>query len=518
MIDKTIYKQLLSLCSVLPGALLLAGCATSLKPLPQPESFALTPATPGAAWAPLLDNLPGNREHSWFDIQDVGPEALHWRLAMLDTATTSIDAQYFIWKQDAVGSLMMERLLRAADRGVRVRLLVDDSFLSGEDDMMLAVDVHPNVEMRIFNPFQVRSSSMSFRYFENLNDYARINHRMHNKLLIADGQVAIVGGRNIASEYFDFNREENFRDFDVLTTGKVLPEISASFDDYWNSGWAYPVTLVDQRAPDAAALASLRKRLRTNAAVLDDWLASANTDPQTLPARWARLAGTLLPGKAHVLEDNPHFEGESLPVQAADHISRLFSTTREDVMSVSAYLIPSDELLAMTQALTDRGVKVRALTNSLASNNHIPAHTAYRHRRKQIVEAGVELHELRPDPAERGHFEAPGFAAETVRLHAKILVLDQRLVFVGTINTDPRSMILNTEVSLMIDSPELARGILAAFAPDFLPANSWQVTLDEQGELLWQAGDEVLTRQPAASVWQRMGDAFFGLLPIDTQM
>ena len=452
MPDKILYSWISALLPALLSTMLLSGCATPLKPEPQPESFSLTPDTLGVAWAPLLDNLPGSRDLSWFDIQDVGPEALRWRLAMLDTATTSIDAQYFIWKQDAVGSLLMERLLRAADRGVRVRLLVDDSFLSGEDEMMLAVDAHPNVEMRIFNPFQVRSSSMSYRYLENLNDYSRTNHRMHNKLLIADGQVAIAGGRNIASEYFGFNKEENFRDFDVLTTGKVLPEISSSFDDYWNSGWAYPVTIIDHRSAIASELASLRKRLRQDASVLDDWQATVDTGPQTLPARWATLAGTLLPGKARVLEDNPHFEGESLPVQAADHISRLFSTTNKEAMSISAYLIPSDELLQMAQVLTKRGVRIGALTNSLASNNHIPAHTAYRHRRQQIIEAGVDLHELRPDPTERDHFEAPGFRAEIVRLHAKILILDQRLVFVGTINTDPRSMVLNTEVSLQAAS------------------------------------------------------------------
>ena len=236
MPDRILYRWISALLPALLGAMLLAGCATPLKPEPQPESFVLTPDKPAVAWSPLFDNLPGSRDLSWFDIQDVGPEALRWRLAMLDTATTSIDAQYFIWKQDAVGSLLMERLLRAADRGVRVRLLVDDSFLSGEDEMMLAVDAHPNVEMRIFNPFQMRSSSMSYRYFENLNNYSRTNHRMHNKLLIADGQVAIAGGRNIASEYFGFNKEENFRDFDVMTTGKVLPENNSSFDDYWNSG------------------------------------------------------------------------------------------------------------------------------------------------------------------------------------------------------------------------------------------------------------------------------------------
>ena len=503
---------------LLTMVLLLSACATPLKPQHQAASYSLTAATTAAAWAPLLDNLPADRDTSWFDAQDVGPEALRWRLALVDTATVSIDAQYFIWKQDAVGSLLMERVLKAADRGVRVRLLLDDSFLSGEEQMMLAVDAHPNVELRIFNPFQQRSSSMSLRYLENLNDFERTNHRMHNKLLIADGQVAIAGGRNIANEYFDFDEDENFRDFDVLTTGRVLPEISASFDDYWNSGWAYPITIVDHRKAEPDELARLRERLHTDASVLNDWLATADTDPQTLPARWAKLAARLLPGTAHVLEDNPRIEGEILPVQAADHISKLFSTASEDVMGISAYLIPSDNLLQVAQALTARGVRIRALTNSLASNNHIAAHSAYRHRRKQIVEAGIELHEFRPDAAERSHFEAPGFGADHVGLHTKILVLDRRLVFVGTINTDPRSMVLNTEVSLVIDSPELATAILAAFAPDFLPANSWRVTLNEQGVLQWQSSEGVLTRQPAGTVWQRMGDAFFGLLPLDTQM
>jgi putative cardiolipin synthase len=502
----------------LSAALLLTACATPLKPVSLAESRALVTNTDIPAWAPLHDNLPGDLDTSWFHIQDVGPEALRWRLAMIDTATASLDAQYFIWKQDAVGSLMMERVLDAADRGIRVRLLLDDSFLSGEEDLMLQVDAHPNIELRIFNPFEVRSSSMSLRYLGNLNDFERTNHRMHNKLLIADGQVAIVGGRNIANEYFDFDEELNFRDFDVMTTGKILPEISNSFDHYWNSGWAYPISLVTNRTPDANGLATLRTRLRGNAASLDTWHAANDNTPESLPSRWEGVAPDLIAGHAHLLEDTPLITAETLPVQAADKISGLFAATDSEVMSISAYLIPSSELLAVAESLTAKGVRIRALTNSLASNNHIPAHTAYRHRRRELLEAGVELYEFRPDAEERDHFEAPGFGAEHVGLHAKILVIDRRLVFVGTINADPRSMVLNTEVSLVIDSPELATAITAAFEADFLPANSWHVTLDDQDQIQWHSADGTTSIQPADSIWQRMGDAFIGILPIDAQM
>jgi len=503
---------------ILITVLLLSACATPLKPHSQPESFSLPPDPASAAWEPLHSNLPADWATSWFAIQDIGPEALRWRLALIDTATTSIDAQYFIWKNDAVGSLLFERVLQAADRGVRVRLLIDDSFLAGEDEVMLEMDAHPNIEMRIYNPFQLRSSSMLARFIENLNDFERTNHRMHNKLLISDGEAAIVGGRNIADEYFGFDRELNFRTFDVLTTGKVLPEITAAFDVYWNSGWAFPVTIVNHKQAGEEDLVQLREDLRANAAIMDKWLAASDTEPRNWPERWAELARTMLPGEARILQDDPHFEGDTPPKQAADHIKEIFSKTNKDVMSISAYLIPSENLLQIIRELSDKGVRIRSLTNSLASNNHIPAHTAYRHRREQILEAGVELYELRPDAAERTWLEAPGITAKHVGLHAKILILDKRLVFVGTINTDPRSMVLNTEVSLMVDSPELAAGILAAFATDFSPDNSWRVERNEAGDLIWRSREGTLTHQPAGGIGRRVADFFYGLLPIDSQM
>ena len=512
---KPAHKSVLVLLAAL---VLLHACATPLKPHPQPESFAL-PADPAAAeWEPLKSNLPTDEATSWFDLQDVGPDALRWRLALLDTATSSIDAQYFIWRDDAVGSLLLERLLLAADRGVRIRLLLDDSFLAGEDLVLIAVDAHPNVEVRIFNPFQLRADDMLVRYIENLNDNTRINHRMHNKLLIADSQAAVVGGRNIADEYFGFNQDHNFRDFDVLVTGEVMPQITNSFDTYWNSDWAFPVAIVDHRKGTQAELNQLRGSLRENASVLNDWVEGSAAEPRNWLAQWAALAQTMLPGKATIHQDNPDFADDASPVRAAAQILALFGQTETDAVSISPYLIPPEDVLHTIDQLSQQGVRIKALTNSLASNNHVAAHTAYRHRRKQLLEAGVALHELRPQAPERTRFEAPGFTAEHIGLHAKILVLDKRLVFVGTLNADPRSLVLNTEVSLMIDSPQLAEAILGAFSTDFIPQNSWRVVLEENGQLSWHSSDGVLDRQPAGSVWRRIADFFYGLLPIDEQL
>jgi len=503
---------------ILLAALLLPACATPLKPTPQAVSHTLSSNLESAAWKPLHNNLPPGQQASWFDAQDVGPDAFRWRLAMVDTATTSIDAQYFIWKLDAVGSLLLERVLQAADRGVRVRLLIDDSFLSGEDAAMLAAASHPNVEMRIFNPFQLRSTNMFARFVENLNDFERTNHRMHNKILVTDNVAAIIGGRNIADEYFGFSKELNFRTFDVLTVGKVVPQISQSFDDYWNSDWAFPIEIVDNSQGTREDLVKLRRKLRENTGVLKSWLANNGAEYQDWSKQWATLAPTLLRGDARVLQDDPHFEGATPPTDAANHIREVFSKTSNEALSISAYLVPTETLLQIARERTSNGVKIRILTNSLATNNHIPAHTAYRHVRNEIIAAGIELHELRPDAPERAHFEAEGFKAEHIGLHAKILVLDQRLVFVGTINVDPRSMVLNTEVSLIIDSPDLADAILTAFASDFSPENSWHVELDNEGDMTWTSSKGVLTWQPAGSVWRRIADALTGLMPIDSQM
>jgi phosphatidylserine/phosphatidylglycerophosphate/cardiolipin synthase-like enzyme len=407
------------------AVLLLSACATPLKPQPQPESQAFPPGTETVAWESLRRNLPAPESSSWFSIFDTGTEDLRWRLAMIDTARVSLDLQYFLWLEDAVGALLFERLLLAADRGVRVRLLVDDSFLSGEDPVVLALDVHPNVDVRIFNPYQLRSENMLVRYIDNLNDFGRTNHRMHNKLIVADTEVAIVGGRNIADEYFGFGAALNFRDFGVITTGAVVPVLASGFDSYWNSGWAFPVTAVDQQQDSTDDLNELRQ-----------------------------------------------------------------------------------ELLARDSILT----------NSLASTNHVPAHAAFRHHRKQLIEAGAELHVFRPDGLDRAQYEAPGFMAEQFGLHGKVLIFDDDRVYIGTLNLDPRSMVLNTEMGLLIHSPAVNAAVREAFAPNFSLDNSWRVEHNEDGQLTWRSHDGVLTLQPAGGFWRRVADFFYGLFPIDSQM
>jgi len=502
----------------LVAALLLAACAKPIKPHAEPESFALTTPIDADVWNALANSLPAEGARSWFATLDKGHEALRWRLALIDTARISIDSQYFLWKDDAVGSLLLERLLLAADRGVRVRFLIDDSFLSGEDLEMLEINTHPNVEVRVFNPFQVRSSSALVRYFDNLNDFGRTNHRMHNKLLIADSEAAIVGGRNIADEYFGFGKKQNFRDFDLIATGDVTTGLANGFDTYWNSGWAFPVTEVDRKQVNDGDLTKLRDTLRETAKGLGAWLTETGAEPRDWSTEWRQIARTLLPGTAKVLQDKPHFEGETPPVRVAKGVVQAFQDSDTEVVGITAYLIPTDELLAGIGQANKNGVRMKLLTNSLASTNHVSAHTAYRHQREAILEAGAELYEFRLDGLDRDHYEAPGFTARRFGLHGKVIIFDDDRVFIGTLNLDPRSMVLNTEMGLLIDSPELNQAVRDAFAPNFLLTNSWKLEKSESGKLIWRSHDDVLTRQPADGISRRIRDFFYGLMPIDSQM
>jgi len=500
------------------AALLLPACATPLKPQPQPVSQAFPPGTESDAWESLRRNLPKLESSSWFGIVDTGAEDLRWRLAMIDTARVSLDFQYFLWLDDAVGALLFERLLLAADRGVRVRLLVDDSFLSGEDPVVLALDVHPNVEVRIYNPYQLRSENMLVRYLDNLNDFGRTNHRMHNKLIVADTEVAIVGGRNIADEYFGFGTALNFRDFGVITTGAIVPALAGGFDVYWNSGWAFPVTAVDQQQDNVDDLRALRQELRARDSILDGWQVDAAAGLHDWSGEWAALGRSMLPGEAEMLQDKPHFEGPTPPELVASRVRGVIRQSDDEILGISAYLVPTPSLVETIREQNERGVRIRLLTNSLASTNHVPAHAAYRHHRKQLVKAGAELYVFRPDGLDRSQYEVPGFMAEQFGLHGKVLIFDDDRVFIGTLNLDPRSMVLNTEIGLLIHSAAVNAAVREAFAPNFSLDNSWRVEQDEAGELVWRSHDGVLTLQPAGGFWRRVADFFYGLFPIDSQM
>jgi putative cardiolipin synthase len=509
----TLYRHLVLLIAVL----LVPACATPVKPHAEPVSHAMSAQQDAAAWQPLINNLPDQGDTSWFATLNTGEASLVRRLAVIDTATVSLDAMYFLWLEDAVGSLRFERILAAADRGVRVRLLIDDSFLAGEDDVLLALDEHPHVEVRVYNPFSVRSDGMTSRYLENINDLSRTNHRMHNKLLIGDSTAAVVGGRNIADDYFGFGKARNFRDYDVFTTGRIVPQLSAGFDQYWNSGWALPVPEVEHRYASEQDFTRLRTDLRTRAAELDTWQEKQGTLGIDWAADWSVLAPTLIQGKAELLLDLPRFDQQA-PEQVADRLNDVFMQADEEILAVSAYLVPTDGLMEGITEQVRQGTKVRFLTNSLASNNHVPAHTAYEHHRKAMLEAGAELHELRPDGLDRDIYEVAGYQAEQFGLHGKVMVFDQDTVFIGTLNIDPRSMYLNTEMGLLIKSRALNAIVREELMPGFSPRNSWQVRLDEQGQLSWTSHDGTLTRQPAGSFKRRLMDKLLEPVPLDAQM
>lgn len=497
---------------------LLSGCARTIQPHSEPASYALVPAVHSNVWQQFSDNLPNDdKATSWFSLLNTGPQSLVRRIALIDTAETAIDAQYFLWLEDSVGSLSFERLLAAADRGVRVRLLLDDSFLAGEDSVVLALADHPNIHVRIYNPFAIRSTSMTERYVENLNDFSRTNHRMHNKLLIADSTVAIIGGRNIADEYFGFGQDRNFRDFDLVTAGAIVPDLADGFDVFWNSGWAFPIPEIDHKYASDTDLIRLKEDLRTKASVLDNWQNTNQTHNKSWQKNWAEHARMMISGQATLLLDKPHFE-DKLPTNVSDELLQTYRASEEEIIAISAYLIMTDELLNSTQLITNKGVEVSFLTNSLASTNHVAAHSAYRHHRKAILKTGAEVFTYRPDAATRTEHEAPGFTAEQFSLHGKVVIIDSDKIFVGTLNLDPRSMFLNTEMGLLIDSPELNAAVRDAFLPDFSPHNSWQLELNDNDQLLWVSSDEVLTQQPANSIGQRIMDFIFGLFPIDSEM
>ncbi|HBE93791.1 MAG TPA: phospholipase [Gammaproteobacteria bacterium] len=509
--------MLIRILSLVVVAVLVSACATPVKPHAEPVSYAIPSVDSSQAWNPLHKNLPSQVKTSWFSTLNTGEESLARRLALIDTATVSIDAMYFLWLEDAVGSLRFERLLNAADRGVRVRVLIDDSFLAGEDSVLLALDEHPNVELRIYNPFDVRSKSLTSRYIENLNDLSRTNHRMHNKLLIGDGTVAIVGGRNIADEYFGFGREQNFRDYDVFTTGEIVPELAEGFDLFWNSGWAFPAPEIDHKYANEEDFKRLRKDLRVKASELDAWQTDFGTQRSDWSDDWATIAPSMIEGKAELLMDLPRFDQQA-PAQVAHRLREVFMASDEEILAITAYLVPPDGFMEVIQEQARRGTTIKFLTNSLASNNHVPAHTAYEHHRKALLRAGAELYEVRPDGLDRDLYEAAGRRARHFGLHGKVIIIDSDTVFVGTLNLDPRSLYLNTEIGLLITSPELNAKVRQEFMPSLSARNSWRVLMAENGDLSWHSHDGVQHKQPAGSFGRRLLDKLLGPVPLDSQM
>ncbi len=485
----------------------LGACATVEPERDRPEESALAPV-PVSAW-PALEGI---AERDVMVPLNDGEVALHWRLRALQAATRSIDLQTFIWEDDKVGTALVTEVLAAADRGVQVRVILDDSFLAHADAMLHALSEHPNIRHRIYNPLAVRYGGGALREIENLSDFDRINHRMHNKLLIVDGRVAIVGGRNQADEYFGLKEHHNFRDMEVILQGPFLAELSRVFDLYWNDPWTIPIE--DLTEGDANLDLAAERQL-----LAESTLRVASPKPATTD-EWAALFAVGFPGTLKLIVDTPpdRHPDEDQPVQLADSLLARIDLTESDLLLVSAYFIPTEPLTDALRRATERGVRVRVLTNSLGSNNHVTAHASYAHHRPELLRAGVELYELRADATDRARYIFSAAEDSALGLHAKFAFFDDCCLFVGSSNLDPRSLRINTEVGALVDSPELNRQIRDLFAVDLLPRNAWRVKLSDDGNVVWEGEESIVFDAPPASFFMRVESWFFGLLPIESQM
>ncbi len=491
---------------------LLSACTTIPTDYSPPPSHAIQ-VRHDTRLAELV--LPSNadQERSFFLPIDRADEALELRLALADTAQVSIDAQYYIWNEDESGNLLLRRLLAAADRGVRVRLLVDDMEIEDADWPIAALNLNPNIEIRIFNPLHVRGKSTFLRYLNVAFHMQRLNNRMHNKMYLVDSIIGLTGGRNSGNEYFGINAKRNNRDIDILAVGPIVSDMSDSFDIYWNSEYAFPPEVWLSQTPELEDKWELREDVETDAAGIVDITDRFEPEPRDWSAELSALRSQLIPADARAIYDD-----DIPPVQVADELGAVASETQQELIIVSPYFVPVLGVMELFQELTERGVRVVVLTNSLASNDETIANTVYKKFRRQLIEAGVELYEYRADPKDRLDAETPPVTAKRITLHRKIIVFDRRRIYIGSLNVSPRSILLNSECGLLVDDADVTRAVLPGIERDLAPENAWRVTIDEEGRLRWESSDQVTYSQPAYSFWQRFKDFIYTPLPVENQI
>ena len=477
---------------------LTSACASLPTDYEKTETAALTDTEDTSLGAAVSRWSAANNEQSGFYPLPTGLDALGARLALIDKAERSIDAQYFLIKNDSAGLIFAGKLVEAADRGVRVRFLLDDVFTTVEDEDLLRLDEHPNIEIRLFNPIARGGSSM----LNFLLDFKTANRRMHNKSFTVDNQATIVGGRNIADEYFQLTADAEFLDFDILAFGPVAPAVSTTFDRFWNHQLAVPLSAFEI---SDEGLPALREQLNTAMRTTGDSIYRQAIDAPLVQNLLNRTA-TLFPADAEVITDDPDKllnevsrEQQILITRMAEVVA---AATKEVIVS-TPYFVPGDEGVAFWKGVVDSGIKVSIVTNSLASTNHIAVHSAYAGYRKELLQAGVDLYEVRANAvAVTTSEEGP----ESVTLHTKAASIDGRYTFVGSLNLDPRSIDINTEMGVLIDAAALAEPLTERFKQR-LPELAYKLELDERGKILWRAtidGKEVIeTSEPLASRGRR---------------
>ena len=514
---------ILKISFLLVFAAMATACASLRPDTPKSITHALGPTidTPAARY--VHRQLEAHNGLSGFRLLIKSDNALLSRVALADEARHSIDLQYYMFKDDATGRLLAQRLLAAADRGVRVRILIDDATVSKTETMLSALALHPNIQVRLFNPFRTRQPSFVSRAAQFVLEARRLNRRMHNKMFIVDGWVIVIGGRNIGDKYFDDSRKENFRDLDLIAIGSVVGAASNSFDRYWNCDAAFPLRSLDHRRMQPDELETERVKLANHArAFAKSEYAQATLDDLPQGAT-ADRSGDWFWGNASFIADEPEkaIAGNDDPsLRMAPRIRQLIDTAHKELLLISPYFVPGDAGTRYLTSLSGHGVAVKVLTNSLASTDEPAVHAGYSHYRRALLRGGVELFELQP--GEDPKTAADGKKPVGVSLHAKALVVDRTSVFIGSMNMDQRSKLLNTEMGVIVDSPALADAVADFFRRATTSEAAYSVRLggaDSSGPLVWSSSVNgeirTFTSEPGATITQRLEVILVRLLPLE---
>ncbi|WP_438012144.1 phospholipase D family protein [Psychrobacter raelei] len=455
---------------------------------------------------PLLQQHPGL---SGIYLLDDSHEAFLARLALAASAQDTLDVQYYIWHDDTTGHLLMQSLYQAAERGVQVRLLLDDNNTGGMDPLLASIDAHPNIEVRLFNPFMQRT----LRPLGYLSDFFRLNRRMHNKSFTADGLVTIAGGRNVGDEYFGFGSGVMFADLDMAAVGPVAEDVEQDFDRYWASQSAYPLqSIIKQHAPAPFdTTPATDKQTQIFLTELGESSFVKQLREGSLPLIWTQV---------RVISDDPA-KGLQKSKEADSvlaHLVPLMQGTREELLIISPYFVPAKQGTALFQRLAKQGKQVAVLTNSLAATDVIPVHAGYAKYRKPLLRAGIALYELKPQATVITKNHGGILKSSGASLHAKTFIIDNQTLFLGSFNMDPRSAALNTEMGFVFDSEQMA-SYLADNMKQKQMEYSYKVSKTPQGKLHWQTLDDGNTveydNEPHSSLFSRLGVWVCSLLPIE---
>jgi putative cardiolipin synthase len=512
---------------ILLSALSVTGCASLPTDYQRTPTYTLEDTSETKLHSVIQPLVEAHPDKSGFHALSDGIDAFAARVMMVQAAQKSIDVQYYIWHDDLTGRVLHNQLLAAADRGVRVRMLLDDMDTAGKHEVLHIIDAHPNIEVRLFNPFAGRGS----RIGDYLTDARRINHRMHNKTITADNQATIFGGRNIGDEYFDASGHVGFSDLDAFAIGPVVDEVSRGFDLYWNSQWVYPLAAFK---PGEAVTEEMINRFREQS---DAYIEEARSSKYAAAIRQLDIVNMtgmeemdFTWGRWVLVYDHPS-KVEATEITEETHLGpklrKAMDKAQDELIIVSPYFVPGSNFTEYLVGLVDRGVRVRIMTNSLAANDVPMVHAGYQRYREALISGGVELYEFKPikhvgiENEDVIKQKKKWMGSSRASLHGKYFGFDQRYIFIGSFNLDARSVVINTELGAYFESPEYGTLLAKAFDETAM-TKGYRVLLNDDNELEWvtlEAGKEVrFDVEPETSFWKRFSTDFLSIFVPESQL